>query len=84
MKWSSTLLACTFLASALLTLHARPDEQENAPPSLERSLVVSGQGSTLSQPASKGRAMCDQTDIQRQLILEGFVRAAAVRPNPLR
>ncbi|HJT79242.1 MAG TPA: sialidase family protein [Gemmataceae bacterium] len=40
----SRLLACTLLAGALLTPRARPDEPERLPPSLERSLVVSGQG----------------------------------------
>src|SRR3954470_22162369 len=44
MKGSRGLLACTFLASAILTPPARPDQQERWPPSLERSLVISGQG----------------------------------------
>jgi hypothetical protein len=40
----SRLLACTLLAGALLTPRAHPDEPERVPPSLARSLVVSGQG----------------------------------------
>jgi hypothetical protein len=44
MKCSSNLLACTILASTILTPCARADEHESMPPTLERSLVVSGQG----------------------------------------
>src|SRR5437899_9802614 len=44
MKCSSGLLACTLLASMLLAPGSRADEQVGLPPSLERSLVVSGQG----------------------------------------
>ncbi len=44
MKRPNRLLACTLLAGALVTARARPDEPERLPPSLERSLVVSGQG----------------------------------------
>jgi hypothetical protein len=44
MKGPSGLLACTFLATAILAPRARPDEPERLPPALERSLVVSGQG----------------------------------------
>src|SRR5438270_11234469 len=44
MKRSSGLLACTLLASAILTPHARPGEPEQLPRSVERSLFVSGQG----------------------------------------
>ena len=44
MKRLRGLLACTLLAWAVLTPCARPDERESVPPSLDRSLVVSGQG----------------------------------------
>src|SRR5213078_2826673 len=44
MKCSSALLAGTLLAGVTLGLYSRAGEQEGAPPSLERSLVVSGQG----------------------------------------
>jgi hypothetical protein len=44
MKRLTRLVACTVLASAIWTPRARPDEPERLPPSLERSLVVSGQG----------------------------------------
>ncbi len=44
MKYSSGLLGFTLLAVAVLTSQARSDEEEGPPPSLERSLVVSGQG----------------------------------------
>ncbi len=44
MKRSSGLVSCTILASMTLALGSRADDQESLPPSLERSLVVSGQG----------------------------------------
>jgi photosystem II stability/assembly factor-like uncharacterized protein len=44
MKGPRGVLACTFLASAIFTLAARPDERESWPPSLERSPVVAGPG----------------------------------------
>jgi hypothetical protein len=44
MKHSSGLLACTLVAIAILTPCARPGEQDKLPATLERSLVVSGQG----------------------------------------
>src|SRR3954469_17637154 len=44
MKCSGDLIACTFLAGVTLALGSRAGEQEGSPPSLKRSLVVSGQG----------------------------------------
>jgi hypothetical protein len=44
MKWPSGLLACTLLAGVRWAPPARGDEPERLPPSLERSLVISGQG----------------------------------------
>jgi hypothetical protein len=44
MKFSSCLLACTFLAGLALAPGSWADEREGSPPGLERSLVVSGQG----------------------------------------
>src|SRR5437764_6501500 len=44
MKCSSALIACTLLAGVTLALGSRAGEQEGSPPSLKRSLVVSGQG----------------------------------------
>lgn len=44
MKYLSGLLTFPLLAWAVLTLDARADEQERLLPSLERFLVVSGQG----------------------------------------
>lgn len=44
MQCNSGLFSCTILASMTLALGSRADDQESLPPSLERSLVVSGQG----------------------------------------
>jgi hypothetical protein len=44
MKYSGGLMAYTVLASAIWTPIGRADEPEQLPPSLGRSLVVSGQG----------------------------------------